>query len=230
MPDRLHSPINKKRYRRRDRLWAHWYAFCATLGGTGLGLLIILTTGARHLSPAFPPDTPPMDPWEYPGWERWLFPAPSLMALPGWQSYVLGGLLVVGGVLWTVATMLEFRYVEDFWKVLRAGLLMLFLGWFAYAVCAAIMKPEWVVPWWLGLTHAFAYLGGFYISMLHQWRLKGFPTWVVILADTLSPAHLLICRVLARPFDAAERWVVKHPPSGTKDKHTRACGEDQPGD
>ena len=207
-------PLDTTRLRRRDRLWAHWYAFCATIGGSGLGLLIVLTTLVRHFSPAFPPEAPLLPPDAYAGWRRWMFPAPSLMALPEWQGLVLGLLLVVGGFLWTLATMTQFKYVEDFWKVLRAGLLMLVLGWFGYSFCAANMRPEWIVPWWLGLTHAIAYLGGFYLSMLHQWRIKGFPHWVVALSRFCAPFYSWVCRGVSAPFNIAERWFSKHSMSG----------------
>jgi len=70
VPDRIYLPLNSAHYRRRDRLWAHWYAFCATLGGSGLGALIIVTTLVRRVSDSFPPDAPLKDPWDYPGWEK----------------------------------------------------------------------------------------------------------------------------------------------------------------
>jgi len=140
-----------------------------------------------------------------------MFPAPSLTTLPEWQGLVLGALLLLGGACWTVATLTEFKYVEDFWKVLRAGLLMLILGWLAYVFCALNMRPEWVVPWWLGLTHAVAYSGGFYLSMLHQWRLKGFPLWVLSFAETCSPIYHRACSLAAKPFTKIEKWFGSHP-------------------
>ena len=202
MPDRIYLPINSAKYSRRDRLWSHWYAFCATLGGAGLGLLISVATLIRLLYPHQPPYNQE-PPWEVLGWERWLNPAPSLAAVPDWQGLLIGLLLFLGGIIWTVATLVEFRYVEDFWKVLRGGLLMLVLGWAAYVFCAANMRPEWIVPWWLGTTNAIAYSGGFYLSMVHQWRLKGYPAWVLRLSETFGPPQRRVERVLGAPA----RWL-----------------------
>ena len=201
MPDRLYLPRDPTRFTRIDRVGSHFYAFMATLGGCGLGLMIVVTTIIRW----YHPHVPPTPPWELVGWERWLNPAPSLAMLPPWQGLVLGILLLVGGLVWMVATLCTFAYVEDYWKVSRAGLLMLIIGWAGYVFCAASQRPEWVVPWWLGLTHLVAYLGGFMFSLDHQWRKKGYPKWVGLLRQLVRPL-----RWVSKGLDFPFTWLENH--------------------
>ena len=210
MPDRTYLPWDRSRgFRRRDRLAAHWYPFCTTLGSAGLGLLILVTSALRALYPRRPDadgDGAIDPPWSVADWHKWLNPAPSLALLPQWQGGFLGAVLLLGGLLWVFATLTSFKYVEDFWKVLRAGLLLLILGWTAYTACAMHMRPEWVVPWWIGATTAAAYAGEFALSLHHQWRLKGFPRWAVRMSDFFAPLRDRHIQMFSGVMRVTERW------------------------
>lgn len=142
MPDRLYNARNHPPSV-GDRIYAHWLEMTLAVMGILRGGLSIV---ADHLD----------------------FIERSVDRIPEPFGIGISLALIAGGLVWIWSVVVRFDTLNRFYLILRTGLGLVALGWFAHLAAAIIFAPTHVLVWSVTLSTALATSGLYVLSFLNE--------------------------------------------------------------
>lgn len=142
MPDRTYTARNHPP-NFVDRLAAHWVELTLALLGVSRGVIGILSETVDNI-------------------------ATAIDRIPSVLGIVVAISMILGGGFWITAVVRRFRTLNQYYYVLRTGLVLTSMGWISYLLTAVMFKPQEVLTWSVTLVASVATVGLYAQSFLNE--------------------------------------------------------------